>query len=63
MVMDGTDVDAILNSLPTELDDPGVDPWGGASLDAGDQYEEVRYVICWCGYEREASQECGLPCA
>jgi hypothetical protein len=33
-------VDAILAGLPEEYDDPGNDPWGGASLDAGDQYEE-----------------------
>lgn len=26
------DVDAILASLPEELNDPGVDPWGGASF-------------------------------
>jgi hypothetical protein len=26
------DVEAVLASLPAELDDPGEDPWGGASL-------------------------------
>jgi hypothetical protein len=33
------DVDAILASLPEELNDPGVDPWGGASLIATDAYD------------------------
>lgn len=32
------DVDAILAELPEELNDPGVDPWGGASLIASDEY-------------------------
>lgn len=29
---ESVDVDAILAVLPDELNDPGVDPWGGASL-------------------------------
>lgn len=32
------DIDAILASLPDE--EPTEDPWGGASLESGDQYEE-----------------------
>lgn len=34
------DVDAILASLPEELSDPGVDPWGGASLLGGEEGNE-----------------------
>lgn len=33
------DVDAILGSLSEEYDDPGVDRWGGASLDSGEKYD------------------------
>lgn len=36
---DPVDVDAILSSLSEDCDDPGVDPWGGASLDLGEKYD------------------------
>ena len=36
---DAVDVDAILSSLGEEYFDTGDDPWGGANLDPGDQYD------------------------
>lgn len=34
------DVDAILAGLPEELNDPGVDRWGGASLVGGTEGDD-----------------------
>lgn len=34
------DVDSLLASLSDEDDDSGVDPWGGANLEPGDQYDD-----------------------
>lgn len=33
------DVDAILDSIPTDHEEPPADRWGGANLDAGDRYD------------------------
>jgi uncharacterized phage-associated protein len=33
------DVTSILASLPEDFDDPGDDPWGGANLDPGEEYD------------------------
>lgn len=45
------DVDAILATLPADLNDPGVDRWGGASFHANQSVS--RCNVCSCVIVRE----------